>query len=351
MKNELKVINTMSVETPTGFRTFNLIDGDITETDDPLLIASSWKTIGNHVGGLVIDSLKSSHNVDFKKLRPIVNLGNGVGTFEVAAPNDSLPWRLLVVGLPGVEGIDEPSPADLKLYSEGVWTLFGSLAALEIRGENYTSMSMPVLGGNREYPPKFVASNLLKQSMEWLKTSRSMATINAWVHDKTMLAVWVEAMDSVLHRRTISSTADSVAHALKLEILEQIRSSEPDSSSSFKEHSVGITRELRGDEVSIRRLATFGRILTEQMVREITLSEGLSWNGNLFEGISELGRHRKIAPWIISHFHTLRILGNETVHGSPDKHYVPPDLQDSDLVPVLACLSRILSFWKSWRAH
>ena len=114
---------------------------------------------------------------------------------------------------------------------------------------------------------------------------------------------------------------------------------------------MGITRELRGDEVSIRRLATFGRILTEQMVREITLSEGLSWNGNLFEGISELGKHRRIAPWIISHFHTLRVLGNESVHEGPDEHYVPSDLQDSDLVPVLACLSRILSFWKSWRAH
>ena len=350
MKNELKVINTMSVETPTGFRTFNLIDGDITETDDPLLIASSWETIGNHVGGLVIDDLKSSHNVDFKKLTPIVNLGNGVGTFEVGAPNDSLPWRLLVVGLPGVEGIDEPSPADLKLYSEGVWTLFGSLAALEIRGENYTSMSMPVLGGNREYPPKFVASNLLKQSMEWLKTSRSMTTINAWVHDKTMLAVWVEAMDSVLHRRTISSTAGSVAQALKHEILAQIQTSKLYSSSPFRVPSVGITQELQSDEISIQRLATFGRILIEQIVRELVLSQELSWNGNLFEGISELGRHRKIAPWIISHFHTLRILGNETVHGSPDKHYVPPDLQDSDLVPVLACLSRILSFWESWRA-
>ncbi len=339
----------MSVETPTGFRTFNLIDGNITETKDPLLIASSWE-IFDSVGGLVIDSLVSSHDVDFKKLKPIVNLGNGVGTFEVGASNDFLPWRLLVVGLPGVEGMGEPSPDILKLYSEGVWTLFGSLAALEIRGENYTSMSIPVLGGNREYPPEFVASTLLKQSMEWLKTSKSMTTINAWIYDKTMLTVWIEAMDSVLHRRTISSTADSVAQALKSEILVEIQSSEPYSSSPFRESSVGITRELQSDEVSIQRLATFGRILIEQIVREIVLSEGLSWNGNLFEGISQLTKHKKIAPWIISHFHTLRVLGNETVHGSPDDHYVPADLQDSDLVPVLACLSRILSFWKSWRA-
>ena len=349
MKNELKVVNTMSVETPTGFRTFNLIHGDIRETDDPLLIASSWEIIGG-VGGLVIESLEHTYGVDFTKRTPIVNLGNGVGTFEVDAPNDSLRWRLLVVGLPGAEGRVELSENDLKLYSEGVWTLFGSLAALEMRGENYASMSMPVLGGNREYPPKFVASTLLEHSMGWLKTSRSMTTINAWVHDKTMLAVWVEAMDSVLHRHTISSTAGSVAQALKHEILAQIQTSKLYSSSPFRVPSVGITQELQSDEISIQRLATFGRILIEQIVRELVLSQELSWNGNLFEGISELGRHRKIAPWIISHFHTLRILGNETVHGIPDKHYVPPDLQDSDLVPVLACLSRILSFWESWRA-
>ena len=178
-----------------------------------------------------------------------------------------------------------------------------------------------------------------------------MTKINAWIYDKKMLTVWVEAMDSVLHRRTISSTADSVAQALKLEILVQIQSSNLIySSPPFSVSSVGISRELQSDEVNIQRLVTFGRILIEQIVRELVISQRLSWNGNLFEGISELGRHRKIAPWIISHFHTLRVLGNETVHGSSDEHYVPPDLQDSDLVPVLACLSRFLSFWKSWRA-
>jgi hypothetical protein len=348
MKNELRIVNTMAVETPTGFRTFNLIAGSITEARDPLLIASSWKILGN-VGGLVIDALESSHNVDFSKLTPIVNLGNGVGTFEVDSPGATLPWKLLVTGLPGVEGISKPSPEMLQLYSEGIWTLFGSLAALELRGETYGSMSMPVLGGNRDYPPEFVASNLLKQSIDWLKASKSMTTINAWVYEEWMLPIWVDAMDSVLHRRTVSSTADSVAQAIKNEILAQIQSSEPFSTSPFKEPAVGIARELQGEDVSIQRLATFGRILIEQIVREIVASEGLSWNGNLFDGITDLGRHKKIAPWIISHFHTLRVLGNETVHGSLDVHYVPADLQDSDLVPVLACLSRILSFWHSWR--
>ena len=123
-----------------------------------------------------------------------------------------------------------------------------------------------------------------------------------------MLTVWVEAMDSVLHRRTISSTADSVAQALKLEILEQIQTSKLYSSSPFRVPSVGITQELQSDEISIQRLATFGRILIEQIVRELVISQRLSWNGNLFEGITELGRHGKIAPWIISHFHTLRVL-------------------------------------------
>ena len=339
----------MSVETPTGFRTFNLVAGDIAESDDPLLIASSWEIVGT-VGGLVIDSLEDAYAVDFANRTPVVNLGNGIGTFEVDAANDSLPWKkLLVVGLPGAEGKAELSQTDLNNYEDGVWTLFGSLAALEVRGESYTSMSLPVLGGNREYPKEFVALTLLKQSMEWLKTSRSMTTINAWIHDEQMFPAWVEAMDSVLHRRTVSPAADSVAQALKLEILEQIQSSEPLTSPPFEDSSVGIIRELQDDEVSIQRLATFGRILTEKMVREITVSEGLPWKGNLYEGIYELGRHRRIAPWIISHFHTLRVLGNETVHGNQSEDYVPADLQDSDLVPVLACLSRILSFWETWR--
>lgn len=348
MKNVAKIVNTMSVETPTGFRTFNLVAGDITQTRDPLLVTSSWRVF-NSVGGQVINTLIENHKIDFSERTPIVNLGNGIGTFEVHMPTDSIPWRLLVVGLPGAEHCEEFSDEILQTFNQGIWTLFGSLSALELRGERYSAMSMPVLGGNRAFPPKFVASTLLGQAIDWLKASQSMRTVNAWIYDMDTVQVWIDAMDSVLHRRTVSSAANSVAQALKEEILSQIESSESLTQPPFQSSSVGISRELRCHDVSIQRLATFSRILIEQMVREIAATEKLMWSGNLWEGITELARRDKVAPWIISHFHTLRVLGNETVHEQSDVQYVPADLQDSDLVPVLACLSRILSFWQSWR--
>jgi len=347
MTHPARTVNTMSIETPTGFRTFNLVAGDITTSQDPLVIASSWRIVDS-IGGQVINAFKR-HGIGFDHLSPIINLGNGIGTFIVEAIENPSPWRLLVVGLPGAEHLEEISEQVKQDFKRGIWSLFGSLAALELRNESYTAISIPVLGGNRSFPREFVASTLLGQAVEWLKTSRSMHTINAWVYDEEMVPVWIEAMDSVLHRRTVSSTADSVAQALIDEILSQLDSSVSLQRPPLEASSTGIALELRTGEVSIQRLATFSRVLTEQMIKEIVVTHGLSWTGNLWEGITGLARHDIVAPWIISHFHTLRVLGNETVHATAAVKYMPTDLQDSDLVPVLACLSRVLDFWHTWQ--
>ena len=345
MTHPARTINTMSVETPAGFRTFNLVFGDITSSQDPLVIASSWRVFEN-IGGQVISAFERQ-GVKFDQLSPIINLGNGIATFSVDV-NDSIhPWRLLVVGLPGAEGRAEVTDQLEKDFKSGIWSLFGSLAALELRGECFNAISLPMLGGNREYSPEFVVSTLLDHAVEWLKTSRSMRTINAWVHEEEMAQVWIEAMDTVLHRRTVSSTADSVTQALIDEILSHLVNSRSLQLLPFEAPSRGIALELGSGEVSIQRLATFSRVLVEQMVKKMVTRYGLSWKGNLWEGITSLARANIVAPWIISHFHTLRVLGNESVHGLAEAEYVPTDLQDSDLVPVLACLGRVLDFWQS----
>jgi hypothetical protein len=345
-KSEL--VNSMAIETPTGFRTFNLYAGSINNSTDPLLVVSSWEIHG-YPGGSVIDSITDSYKVRFDKLSPLINFGDGIGTFLVDPTPVEVPWELLVVGLPGAEGVRRPHPDDLlDQFKKGVWSLFGSLAALELRGQHFNSMSMPVLGGARDFCPNFVVSNLLTQSVDWLNSSKTMKTINAWVYEEKFIDTWIHAMDSALERQTISSASDTVAQALKDEIIVQLDISQTLATPPFFDATTGLSRELKHDEVSLQRLATFGRILVEQMAMQISIKAGLTWTGNLWEGITELGRRKIIAPWIVSHFHTLRVLGNELMHGHDEINYLPKDLQESDLVPVLACLSRLLSFWESW---
>ena len=108
MKSPPELVNSMAIETSTGFRTFNLYAGSITESTDPLLVVSSWRVI-DYPGGQVIDALERSHDISFKKITPVVNFGNGVGTFEVDPAPAIPPWKLLLVGLPGAEGIGAPS--------------------------------------------------------------------------------------------------------------------------------------------------------------------------------------------------------------------------------------------------
>ena len=76
------LINTVSVETPQGFRTFNLHHGDICSYTDDLLVVSGDAFPGSLPVGSVIDSLSRRFQVDFSDLSPLLLLSESAGTWR-----------------------------------------------------------------------------------------------------------------------------------------------------------------------------------------------------------------------------------------------------------------------------
>jgi hypothetical protein len=69
---------------------------------------------------------------------------------------------------------------------------------------------------------------------------------------------------------------------------------------------------------------------------------------DLAKKIDELG-DRGIAPWIRGYMHTLRILGNESVHEKTSDGRIPAHVNQDDLALCLFCLQRVVEFWKAFK--
>jgi hypothetical protein len=75
--------------------------------------------------------------------------------------------------IPGASGIKSRGDNSILIYEKAIWSVFSSLAALELEGNIFESISLPLLGGLRNYPIEQIMAILLKLSNEWLQMSRN----------------------------------------------------------------------------------------------------------------------------------------------------------------------------------
>jgi len=52
-----------------------------------------------------------------------------------------------------------------------------------------------------------------------------------------------------------------------------------------------------------------------------------------------------VAPWVVSHLHNLRTLGNEVVHYKRTRGYIPTGLTTHEALALLVSIHRCAVFW------
>lgn len=349
-----RLINTTAIESPSGLRSINLFHGDICSAEDELLVISSHAGEGDELTGMVVDALASGYAVDFSRMAAILKVEDipSVGTFRVQVNPSSHRHpakEILVVRIPGcAEAEYYYGKSAIDLYDEAVWTLFGTLAAWEQKGRFFQGLAMPLLGGLRGYPELAIMQVLLKRAANWLKTSQSMHAINLYLYDDAPLKVWSDAMDNVLGRRVIDSAKNDVVRALRDEILALIDRSKKFRQPPLEETVKPIKDALKGKQICLQLVSAFSRRLVESIVSAILAERRIESRGSLVQDIQTLGYRQVVAPWIISHFHALRVFGNETLHAKGQVSYRPDSLQEDDLVSVLTSLRSVVQFYGEW---
>jgi hypothetical protein len=343
---EPQIQNWVTVESPHGLRNFTLVMGDISTARDAAIAVPTHANTDIPMSGAVMDAMRGRAGVEFNSHHPIVSPEPGFGTYQVAdcgtLPNGSV----LLVRIPGVVAAQQRGKDPLETYRDALWTLFGSLAALEVRGQGFASLAMPLFAGTRDYPVREIMRIILDTSLEWLRTSRSMRSINLYLMDPETVGLWTEAMDEVLGRRFIDSAQNALVHALRDEIVVRLGNSGGRfDSAQWKACTERLSAALAHSKIPLERVAAEARALVECIVVSALRQDGVQQpKGQLDDRIKELRRRGKIAPWILAHFNCLKVFGNAAVHGGDVVTYNPPRLREDDLIPILAALQRVLAF-------
>jgi hypothetical protein len=182
----------------------------------------------------------------------------GFGTFRVHDKGFFPGEELLLVRIPGLHSIHDEEP--VAVYQRALWTLFGSLAALELCTDRLKSMALPLLGGTRGYEIKDLMRAILEQSLSWLKATRFMNTVNFYLIDQPHIDEWALAMDEVLGRKFVDTAQNELIRALRDEILARLTANTIESPSDKLRTCVETLCEtLQQQRVSIDRVATDGR--------------------------------------------------------------------------------------------
>ena len=341
-------VNRISIETIYGFKNINLFYGDILNSKDELLVISTHANPEMEMDGLLVNSLKKRFDVDFKFSNPLIIIKEQFGTFKLDKLTNNYPFKqILYVRIPGAHNFEDENK-QLEIYKDALWSVFGSVAALELKNETFESMSLPLLAGQRYYPVLGMLNIFLTQATNWLKISRYMNNINFYIYDFEHSKKWDEAINTTLGRNVIAKARNEIIRALCAEIIDKIKKIKIKGNGIIVKNAILIENAIKSDNVNLQLVSIFSRSLIEAIVQEICINKSIVWRGNLLNDIEALKSAAIIAPWMISHFHTLRILGNASVHVKNSVNYIPENLHEEDLIPVLVSLLRVISFYLKW---
>ncbi len=348
---EPTIVNQLSVETSRGFCEVRVVQGDISTASTDVVFLSCHANPNRHPHGATISATQERWGVHSPELSPVVTLPRGVsGTYLTKWHGDAPPFETMMVRLAGASWHDCDASA-AEYFDSVVWTVFGSLAALELRGIRHETVAIPLIGGQRGYDREASIRSMLDYSVRWLQHARHGRTVSFVAFDSDDAAMWSMAMDDVLRRQLLPTAGDEVADALRAEVLELLRT--PSIIESFDERGTiePLRRALeRADGgVCIQSVGSFARRFTEELVKMVLKECGQKPAFSLYENIEQrLRQTGRVAPWIVAHCHTLREFGNEAVHARDAPKYIPKALGRNDLLSLLSSLLRVLQFSLEW---
>ena len=327
--------------------------GSISASRDSAVAVPTHANTDYPLSGAVLEAMRRKHGINFDSHEPILVPEHGLGTYRIKECGKFPGEAIFLVRIPGIYMAAQRSEDPLLTFRHALWTLFGSLAAMEVRGEKTSSLAMPLLAATRGYSTPEIMRIILETSLDWLRASRCMKAINLYLIDPEMVETWTDAMDEVLGRRFIDSAQNAMVNALREEIVVRLASGgDAGSSKHLLTCAERLSATLENQKIPLERIAAEARGFVECVVVGMLKTDGVvDPKGTLETRISELRRRNKVAPWILAHFDCLRVFGNAAVHFGEQVSYHPPQLREEDLIPILAALQRVVAFAQATGAN
>jgi len=333
------MVNTAGIETPRGFRQFQLHHGSAIRIPcDVLVISARMSSSG--VEGQLANALDGRYDLSPDPTSRLLSIADGVWTTCQPAPSEAPFSKLLTLWMP------EETEQVNDVYGRAVAGVFASLMALEHLDGAIEHVGLSFLGGHRVSDMDTAVQTLIFAAMHWLKRSERGESIRCALLQVDELEAWDASMNRALGRVYVGGHEDPLLDALRREVLEQAL---PLREGPLAPALVPLVEALRGQgPLCVELVCTFSRTLAERIVNESIQASGKKPGGDLLSKIEDLRKGGSIAPWVCSYMHGLRVLGNKSVHPpNQPPRYLPQKLGKEDLLAALSATGCLLSLWQA----
>ena len=325
------------IDTSRGFRTAELITGDITSLDfrAEVLVISAFAGGYHPTSGSIIGALQNrlGINVAAYERTPALELRSALGLWVSRTLEDTAPFaRLLCVEMVG---------GALSL-SEVIENVFAGLMLLAAKGIPTQTVVLPLVGaGHQRFDPAEIASALVARAKQYLHDAPTTRRLVFVEHNAEKANQLGDAIEEVLGRSKVTLPHEQLVNALRQDVMNRLQTAE----SLFAPDCLAIRDEwmyvLSAESV---RSAEFG--ISARKLVELILTRLGSPQQYLAKRIRAIEESGAVAPWICGYMHVLRHLGNDSAHQILDGTKRHPSMVDaSDLTAGLFCIQRLLEFW------
>jgi O-acetyl-ADP-ribose deacetylase (regulator of RNase III) len=331
----MKALNYIEIETKSGYKSFELHCGDITNLDFnvDLLVLSAFSRSYKPVKGTVIGALYNK-GIDVEKLAEDCqyDFRNCFGTWISKEISDQTFRQIICIEIVGTNFNIE----------EAIKNLFTTLSVLEVRRLQIHSIVLPLIGtGEQKQDAKKIISTLVDLSLEFLQHSRFLEKIAFVEYNESKAERLNEEMDTVLGRTKIKVPRGPLVEEIKKEIIGNIEKiiRVDDKNEIF----LDLRTIINSSYCRTFELGGISRKLVEFIVYDLSPAEKHFELWKKIDSLSSIG----IAQWILGYMHILRVFGNEAVHDKKKNTRNPESINEKDLELCLFCILRVVDFYYS----
>jgi hypothetical protein len=328
-------VNIIGIETPRGYRTFELYQGDLSALDFPvdILVVSAFAGDYTPTRGSLIGALHRRNGIDVGALARDAefDLREQFGVWVSRPVSGQAFTRVLGVELTG-GGL---------ATDEVIENIFIALAILEAKRVPVHSIALPLLGtGQQQLRPSEVIRPLLEAARRHLQRSSEVERVIFVAREPDRAAALSTAINQLLGREQVSLPRSQLLNALRQDLEARIAQARWRLNTPQDALADDWLRILHQKDPASFELRVLARKLTERIAHDLAAKP----DDNLMKNIDQLGA-KGVAQWMRSYMHVLRTLGNEAAHADADADQRPTRVDRNDLIIALFCARRLLAFW------
>lgn len=334
----MEKINSIDFDTAKGLRTVEFLHGDMLQYKEEvdLLIVSVYGRSYEPVAGTLIGGLKDiGIPIELITKDIEIDLRDSLSTMLTTEISERFFKRILFFEIKSQlksEGIN-------LTLSEIFENLFISLLVLEKKNYKIKKIALPFIGtGKQKIPVHEVAELLPGITEKFLTELRYLEKVIFVDNNESKIKLLSEKLNERLGRPNIMVAKGIFAENLRISILKKISElqSLSEQHSQFLEEAKQAfsDAQVRGYQVAIS-----GRKMLEVILNMVTKST----EGTLADKIVHLDAFR-VAIWIKSYMHMIRIFGNEMAHTKVIINQIPFEMTQEDILLNLVCIERTLDF-------